>query len=98
MAVVLIFTRRFALRSDVYIFLVMSMLFQCRLLHYFVMSILCVLLMNSAAILLSVVIWHILFSTSVRRSDVEPTNSWWLDFGVSFGMSVVQSYVELLGS
>ena len=51
MRVVLLFTRRSALRSDVHIFLVMSTYFICRLLHLCVMSISCVSLMNGAIIL-----------------------------------------------
>ena len=97
MIVVLLFTRRYTLCSDVYVFLVMSMHFLCRLLQVFLMSVSCVLLINGAAILLCVCTWSIFFSTIIRRSDVELTGSWRLDFrNVSFGTSVRHSDVEPL--
>ena len=77
----------------------MSMYFRCRLLHFCVTPVLCVLSTNGAIILLWVLIWHIFFSTSVRQSYVELTGYWRLEFwNLSFGTSVRQSDVETPGS
>ena len=99
MRVVLIFTRRSTLSSDVYIFLVISTYFWFRLLHFFVISVPCVLLMNGTAILLWVRMWCIFFSMSVMRSYVELMGYWRLDFvHVSFGTSFRKSEVNPPGS
>ena len=75
--------------------LVMSTYFRCRLLHFCVMSLLYVLLINGATILFWVRTICIFFSTNVRWSDFQPPGSWWLDFwNFSFGTSVRQSDVE----
>ena len=75
----------------------MSMYLRCILLHLWVMSVLYILIMDGALTLLWFRTWNFLFITNERRSDVEPTGSWWLDFWyVSFGMSVIHSDVEPL--
>ena len=99
MRVVLLFTRISILHYYVHIYLVMSTYFLWNLLHFLLMFVLYVLLMNGATILFWVGTWCFLFNTSVIRSDVEPTGSWGLDFGyVSFGTIVRHSDVEPPGS
>ena len=80
MGVVLLFTRRSTLSSGFHIFPVMSMYFWCRLLHFCVMYISCVLLMDDVKILFWVHTWHMIFSTRMRWSYVGPTGYWGLDF------------------
>ena len=63
------------------------------------MYVLYVILMYGASILSWVSTCHILFIANLRRSDVESTGSWQLDFWhVSFGMSVRKLDVQPLGS
>ena len=95
MRVVVLFTRRSELCYYVYIFLVMSTYFCCRLLHFGVMYVSCVLLTNGAAILFWVCMWYMWFNMSVRPLDVKTPGYWWLEFGkFYFSTSARQSNVE----
>ena len=68
----------------------MSTYFWCGPLHFCVLSVSLILLINSAVIF---------FSTIMRQSDVEPRGYWWLYFGhIFFGMTVIHSDVEPPGS
>ena len=99
MRVVFLFTRRSEFCSDAQLFLVMYTYFRYILLHFFLMSISCILWMNGTVILFLVSTWRILLSTSVRQSYVEPVGSWRLDFGhVYFVTSIRQLDVEPPGS
>ena len=87
--------KRSTLSSDVYVFSVMSTYSQCIPLHFCVMSVSCVLLMNGAAILSWMHMLSIFFSMIVELSNVEPLGSGGLDFGsIYFGTSARQSDVE----